>query len=94
MTNRLKSGLIVLGLSIAAVPTIGAARTHYTGKVPASIALDPVPTITRRPPIAPAARLVSRRAAAHKKAAVKKKVVAKRAAVKKHHKLSHRKVAV
>ena len=107
MNNRLKSGLIVLGLSVVAVPTLVAARSHYTGKVPASIALAPVPKAPRVTSIAPArtARKVAHEAtapkvaalkvASHKQSAAKKKVAVKHPVAKKtHHKLAHKKTAM
>jgi hypothetical protein len=90
MNNRWKTGLVLVGLTLVAVPTIGAARTHYTGRVPASIAAITTTTAPRHVPVKAVHAVshkklvtVSRKAKAAHKATGSHKVTA-----------SHRKAAV
>ena len=91
MNNRKMTGLIVLGLSVAAVPTLTAAHTHYTGKVPASIALDPMTVPPSTPVLKTATPSVTRMVSHKKKVLVhKKKAAVQHAAHAKRHKRSHK----
>jgi hypothetical protein len=93
MNHRKLTGLVVLGLAVAAVPTLTAAHTHYTGKVPASIALDPVAPLAAKPLVMTTVAPHHARTASHKKRTLthKKKLTAtKRAAPAKRHKKLHK----
>ena len=80
--NRRLTVLAVLGLSVAAVPTLAGARSHYTGKVPPSVAMEPATVMTAAPQ-------PTRRATVAAPKRTTAKTPAKHAAHKKHHKRKH-----
>ena len=93
MNYRKLTGLVVLGLAVAAVPTLTAAHTHYTGNVPPSIALDPLTLPTVKPLVTTPTAPHHLRTLSHKKKALahKKKLTATKHALRlKHHKKLHK----